>query len=135
MPQRLLILELLPCGCDAEGKVHAALEDGTPIWFYYMGPDLLAEQTFIPGSVVEVELVGWNAAATVCTAQEKSITFPAANYQFVAHGQIIASKEDDGEVDYLLDAGLSFYFDNEDGEEPIKVGDWIRLEGELRADW
>lgn len=82
-----------------------------------------------------MELLGWSAAATVCEPQEKSIVFPDANAWFVAHGQIVSSKEEEGAIDYLLDAGMTFYFDNEDGQEPIKVGEWVRLEGELRADW
>jgi hypothetical protein len=134
MKYRMRIVKVAPCGCDGEGEVRAILENGREIWFYYQGTDGNAYAQFSTLAPIEVEIVGRLCAATIVADSKKALLFPMQNSAFTATGSISNIRETaDGKM-VLLESEISLVFDNELGEDPVAVGDFISVSGELWAD-
>jgi hypothetical protein len=136
MKYRIRILDVRFCGCDSEGEVRGALEDGREFRYYYQGSDHQAISRFPLNEVVDVKIIGKVSSATIASDCEKRLTFPDNNCRFEASGRVTNIESNDGELLYVLDSVVPLVFDNELGQFPISIDSCVNVKGELWAeDW
>lgn len=131
MLQLIKILEIKPCGCDAEGKIVVLLIDaGIRIECDYQTSDEHIKRLFPLGSIQYADISLW--LDTIKLTDKRELTLqPSVIGKYTG----VVNKDDD---DFFgIDSVISILATNEfnDYQEPAVVGQWVEAKGSFYIEW
>ncbi|WP_028864922.1 hypothetical protein [Psychromonas aquimarina] len=131
MKQKVRILNINPCGCDAEGKITLTLlASGIEIICDYQGSDQHVYECFSIGEETEADISLWLDKVDITEQRSLSIkALPGDAYEVI--GRYKGTCEYDGSQYYIVDSLIELRTTNEfnDDRKPAETGEWVSAVG------